>query len=120
MNANLESFVPLTFKQRGVLQLDGTDVVSHNTTFLMGLSRGFYWRSLLDTGAMKSGAEIARKEELTHAVVNVLLRLTLLAPDIIKQLIDGTQPRRLNLMWFQRNSFPVDWQEQRVLIDRFK
>ena len=30
------------------------------------------------TGAMKSGAEIARKEGLTHAVVNVLLRLTLL------------------------------------------
>jgi hypothetical protein len=32
-----------------------------------------------------------------------LLRLTLLAPDIIEQFMAGQQPRRLTLMWFQRN-----------------
>jgi hypothetical protein len=32
-------------------------------------------------------------------VGNELLRLTLLAPDIIEQLMAGRQPRRLTLMW---------------------
>ena len=36
------------------------------------------------------------------------------------QLMSGTQPRRLNLMWFQRNRLPVDWQTQRAIIDGFK
>ena len=84
------------------------------------LARAFYWKSLIDTGAMKSGSEIASKEGLTYAVVNASLRLTLLAPDIIDQLMQGTQPRRMNLMWFLRHRFPVDWQAQRVLIENFK
>ena len=120
MNSNLETFIPLAFQRRGVLQMDGTDVVAHNTTFLAALARAFYWRGLLDTGAMKSGSEIASKEGLTYAVVNASLRLTLLAPDIIDQLMRGTQPRRINLRWFLRHRFPADWQAQRVLIENFR
>ena len=120
MNADLESFVPLTFARRGVQRLTSTDAPAHDATFLIGLSRAFYWKNLLDTGAMKSGSEIAIKEGLHHSVVNELLRLTLLAPDIIGQLMAGTQPRRLTLMWFQRNRLPVDWQAQRDIIASFK
>jgi hypothetical protein len=36
------------------------------------------------------------------------------------QLMSGTQPRRLNLMWLQRNRLPVDWQAQLAIIDGFK
>ena len=101
-------------------RLASTRAAAHDTTFLVGLSRAFYWKSLLDTGAMKSGSEIAKAEGLHHSVVNELMRLTLLAPDIVMQLIAGTQPRRLTLMWFQRNRLPVDWQAQRAIIDSFK
>jgi hypothetical protein len=52
---------------------------------------------------MKSGTEIAKNEGLHNSVANELMHLTLLAPGIITQLLSGTQPRRLNLMWFQRN-----------------
>ena len=52
--------------------------------------------------------------------MNELLRLTLLAPDIIEQLMAGRQPRRLTLMWFQRNPLPVDWQAQRDIITNFQ
>jgi len=95
MNSNLETFIPLAFQRRGVLQMDGTDVV-------------------------KSGSEIASKEGLTYAVVNASLRLTLLAPDIIDQLMRGTQPRSINLRWFLRHNFPANWQAQRELIANFK
>ena len=52
--------------------------------------------------------------------MNELLRLTLLAPDIIEQLMAGRQPRRLTLMWFQRKPLPVDWQAQRDIITNFE
>ncbi len=48
------------------------------------------------------------------------MRLTLLAPDIIERLLAGRQPRRLTLIWFQRNPIPVDWQAQRQVIASFE
>jgi len=120
MNAKMETFVPLTFTQRGVQRLACTGTAAHDTTFLIGLSRAFHWQSLLDTGVYASGSDIAKAEGLHASTVNELLRLTLLAPDIIEMLMTGTQPRRLNLMWFQRNRLPVDWQAQRAIIDNFR
>ena len=55
-----------------------------------------------------------------HSVVNELLRLTLLAPDIVEQLLEGQQPRRLTLMWFQRHSLPVEWDAQRAMVTSFE
>jgi hypothetical protein len=72
------------------------------------------------SGIAKSGSDIARKEGLHHSCINELMRLTLLAPDIIAQLMAGRQPRRLTLMWFQRNPLPVDWQAQRDIIASFE
>ena len=51
---------------------------------------------------------------------NELMRLTLLAPDIIEILMTGRQPRRMNLIWFQRHPIPVDWEAQRQIVQRFK
>ena len=119
MNSDLESFVPLVYRRRGIQRLAATDNPAHDTTFLEGLGRAFYWQSLLDTGVMASGSAIARAEGLDPSTVNELLRLTLLAPDIIEQLMAGRQPRRLTLMWFQRNPLPVDWQAQRDIITNF-
>lgn len=119
MNAQLESFVPLTLKKRGVQNLGTTVAPAYDTTFLEGLGRAFYWQHLLDTHVMKSGSEIAIHEGLHHSTVNELLRLTLLAPDIIEQLMTGRQPRGLMLMWFQRNRLPVEWPAQREIIASF-
>ena len=57
--------------------------------------------------------EIARAEGLHPSVPNALMRLTLLAPDILQTLRSGRQPRWMNLIWFQRNPLPVDWEAQR-------
>jgi hypothetical protein len=49
-----------------------------------------------------------------------LLRLTLLAPDIVEMLMAGRQPRRMSLIWFQRHPLPVDWEAQREIVRRFE
>ena len=82
MDDALESFVPLTFRRRGVQRL-AVDRHAHDVTLIEGLARAFYWQHLLNSGAMSSGSAIARAEKLHHSVINELLRLTLLAPDII-------------------------------------
>jgi peroxiredoxin len=35
---------------------------AHDTTFVEGLDRAFYWQRLIDEGIVKSGSEIARRE----------------------------------------------------------
>ena len=117
---SMETFVPLTFRRRGVQRVVTVERSVHDVTLVDGVARAFYWQHLLDTGAMQSGSAIARAEKLHHSVVNELLRLTLLAPDIIEQFMAGKQPRRLTLIWFQRNPLPVAWEAQRQIVKRFE
>lgn len=72
----------------------------HDVKLLEGLARGFYWQHLVDTGVMKSGSDIARAEGLHPSVPNQLMRLTLLAPEVVEYLVatpsvtlDGELPR---------------------------
>jgi len=46
-----------------------------------------------------------------------VLRLTRLAPDIVQAILDGRQPRHLNLhaVRGRQAEVPVDWDEQRRL-----
>ncbi len=116
----LETFVPVAFRRRGARRVVADDRATHDTTLLQALARGFYWQHLVDTGAMKSGAAIARTEGLHPTAVNELMRLTLLAPDIIARLLAGRQPRSMTLWWFQHNPLPVDWDVQRQLVADFE
>ena len=115
MDESMETFVPLTFRRRGVQRVATDERSVHDVTLLDGVARAFYWQHLLDTGAMQSGSAIARAGKLHHRVVNELLRLTLLAPDIIESVLEGRQPRDLNLHTLRgrRDQLPRDWGEQR-------
>ena len=77
---------------------------------IANLARAFYWQRLLDDGHVRSGAEIAQREGLHVSTVNELMRLTLLDPHIVDQVLtsgalaDATSLTRLIL--------PVEWQAQ--------
>lgn len=59
---------------------------------VQALARGFRWRKLLETGVYGTIDEIAAKEKINSSYVGRLLRLTLLAPDIVEAILDGRQP----------------------------
>lgn len=120
MEKKMETFLPLQFRRRGAQRVIVDDRYVHDVKLLEGVARAFYWQHLLDTGVMKSGSDIARAEGLHPSVPNELMRLTLLAPDIIEKLMMGRQPRRMNLIWFRSNSLPVDWSAQRKIVQRFE
>ena len=92
-SGTLETFVPLVFKRRGIRRLADTGAVAHDPMIIEAVARAFHWQHLLDAGEFESGAAIARAEGLHPSTVNELLRLTLLAPDIVEQLLAGRQPR---------------------------
>ncbi len=79
---------------------------------LQGLARAHYWQRLLDSGEVRSGSEIAKLEELDPSTVNELLRLTLLDPALVMDILEGRQPQEVSMMWFTRNALPDLWHEQ--------
>jgi hypothetical protein len=44
--------------------------------------------------------------------VNERLRLSLLSPRIVENILNGVQPEGLTMQWLTRNSFPADWSKQ--------
>ncbi len=120
ISANASTFVPMTLRKRGVQRVVQAPTGAHDVTLVEGMARAFFWQGLIDSGEVRSGSAIARAEGVHHSVVNELLRLTLLAPDLVERFLEGQQPRRLTLMWFQRHPLPVDWAEQRALVASFE
>ena len=83
---------------------------------LKALGRGIYWQQLIDNGTVASGTEIAERECIHRSTVNDLLRLALLAPDIVQAAYEGRLPRAVSLEAILRAKVPLDWNEQRRLI----
>ena len=94
-------------------QLTGA-VLAKSTHVAMfhGLARAHYWQWLIDTGEVKSGSEIAQSEGLDPSTVNELLRLTLLDPALVMDILGGKPPHEANMMWFTRNALSDLWHEQ--------
>ncbi len=74
-------------------------------------ARAFKWRKLLDRGTYSTIKEIAAKEKIDPSYVGEVLRLTLLAPDIVEMILDGRQSPWLQFEQL-RNSFPMEWPAQ--------
>lgn len=84
------------------------------------MARAFRWCKLLERGVYAIVEEIAATEKINTSYVSRILRLTLLAPDIIEMILDGRQPAELTMAVLMK-PFPVDWEGQRRFLglDRF-
>jgi hypothetical protein len=69
---------------------------------------------MLEGGAYRSAGELAEAEGVTRSFVNRLLRLTLLAPDIVEAILEGRQPKRFVVEELTR-AMPSAWAEQKAL-----
>src|SRR5262245_18394130 len=76
------------------------------------IARAFRWRDMLETGTRATIAEIAAAESINESYVGRILRLTLLAPDIVEAIVHGRQSTELTLAMLMK-PFPVRWREQR-------
>jgi hypothetical protein len=109
--------VPFTIRKRGgrkqVITPDGASAwVSPRTridsTMIKAIARGFRWRKLLESGVYGTIDEIAAQEKINSSYVSRLLRMTLLAPDIVEAILDGRQPAEMTLAVLME-PFAVSW-----------
>lgn len=114
--------VPFAIRKRGgrklVITPDGATAkpalrARFDSTLLKALARGFRWRKLLETGDYTTIEEIANAENINPSYVSRVLRLTLLAPEIMEAILAGRQPEGLTMARAMR-PFPVEWVAQQT------
>jgi hypothetical protein len=119
-NQSLIIRVPLAPKRRGGRKFvvgpggiawTGRRVVVDNT-IVKALGRAYRWKAMLESGDYGSVTELSRSEEINLSYLCRILRLTLLAPDIVEALLNGNHYGRLQLGDLLQ-PIPVIWAEQR-------
>ena len=88
-----------------------------DTVLVKALARAWRWQQLLDQGVHASISEIADAEKINKSYVSRILRLALLAPDLVEAVLAGTADQALLLARLER-PLPLDWEEQRAVLRR--
>jgi hypothetical protein len=110
-------------RQRGrkrILAPDGSELTPSTRpqpdgVLVKALARAWRWQKLLDKGVHGSVTEIAEAERISKSYVSRILRLALLAPDIVEAILGGWVDQRLMLEKLER-PLPMRWEEQRRVI----
>jgi hypothetical protein len=76
------------------------------------LARAFRYQRLLDDGRYASITEMAAAEKIERGYLGSLLRLTLLAPDLVELILDGRASDRIALPALLEPA-PLVWAHQR-------
>ena len=113
--------IPLTIRRRGgrkvVIAPDGTEApvmtaARIDSTLVKALARAFRWRRMLESGVVTTVGEIAVREKINKSYVSRVLRLTLLAPEIVEAILDGRHPEGVTLQGLLE-PFAIEWGGQR-------
>lgn len=119
------TLVPLTIKRRQNRKLlippaldAATATGGFDVPMIKTLGKAFYWKRLIDEGVYTTTADLARALKLEPGWAAEVLRMTMLAPDIVEAIFEGRQPRHLNLHTLRgrQDLLPRDWAEQRKVL----
>ena len=84
-----------------------------DSALVKAVVRAHRWRQMIESGKYTSSAELAKAEKVNDSYLSRILRLTLLAPDIIEAILTGRQPSTLQLDELIR-PLPALWDLQRA------
>ena len=109
--------VPFRIVKRGgrkEMQLPEGNVQSQRTdnTLVKALARAFRWKRMLESGEFATIAELAEREGIAPSYMTRVLRLTLLAPDVVEGILDGKEGLDVTLTR-ALEPFPVEGVGQR-------
>ena len=112
--------ISVSFLQRGgrkqILSPPGTAPWSPaprvDGALVKAVVRAHRWRHMLENGEYTSSAELAKAEKVNDSYLSRILRLTLIAPDIIEAILAGRQASTLQLDDLLK-PLPAAWERQR-------
>jgi len=122
--ATLVVRIPLRFQRRGgrkrIVAPDGRELApptryQPDGTLIKALARAWRWQRLLDAGVYSSVTDISEADGIGKSYVSRILRLALLAPDIVEAILAGRTDQVLLLNQRER-PLSASWDEQRHLI----
>ena len=110
--------VPFRLQQRGsrkrVVTPDGRPLTPQpeiDSALVKALARAHRWKRLLEDGHHASLTELAEAENINRSYVSRVLRVTLLAPEIVEAILEGRQGPEITLDRLIQ-PFPVEWERQ--------
>jgi hypothetical protein len=116
--STISVFLPMAWRRRGGRKVivappgcdDWAPPPKFDDALVKALARAHRWRRMLEGGEYGTLAEMADAERISRSYVSRVLRLTLLAPDIVERILDGRPTA--GLAQFLK-PFPVEWERQR-------
>jgi hypothetical protein len=111
--------ISMRFRRRGgrkrIVAPDGSELAPSSkpqpdSTLVKALARAWRWKRVLESGEYGTLAELAAAERISQSYICRVLRLPLLAPDIVERILDGRPTA--GLAQFLK-SFPIEWEKQR-------
>jgi len=115
--------IPMRFKKRGgrieIIAPEGldsafSDGASVQQPIVTALARAKRWQEMLDAGDVASVTDLAERLNVDRSYASRILRLNLLAPDIVEAILTGRDPSGLSLAKLTQ-TLPVLWHEQREM-----
>ena len=111
--------VPFAIRKRGgrklVLVSGGNEAVLDrprvDNAMIKALAPAFRWRKVLEAGVYGTIEELAAAEKIDSSYISRILRLTLLAPNIVEAILEGRQPVEMSLAKLMQ-PFPSSWAHQ--------
>jgi hypothetical protein len=112
--------IPMRFQRRGgrkrIVAPDGSAIVPATNAqpdgaLVKALARAWRWARMLEEGRFPSIRELAQAERVSVSYTSRILRLTLLAPEIVERILDGCPAIQLAELM---QPFPVAWERQRT------
>jgi hypothetical protein len=111
--------IPMRFHRRGgrtrIVAPDGSELApatkpQPDGTLVKALARAWRWQRVLESGEYGTLAELSAAERISRSYICRVLRLTLLAPDIVERVMEGRPTAGLARLL---EPFPVEWEKQR-------
>src|ERR671911_1428363 len=86
--------------RRRIVAPDGSELApatkpQPDGSLVKALARAHRWQRMLDEGRFASARELAEAERVGHSYLGRILRLTLLAPDVVEHILDGHRAPQL-------------------------
>ena len=120
-NGNLQVSVPICLKQHGngkKVIVPGADSADPSRqAFLLAVARGRRWQKLIDEGKGENVKALAAAIGRDISYVARIIRLSVLAPDIIAGAIAGEDFAGLSVD-LARRAIPDLWSDQKELLTR--
>lgn len=129
----METFIPWTLVKRGVRRQVITPIGApqefegeaemelrkrkrvKDTALMRAIGLANYWQKLLAEGRVRSLSDIAALEQIDVSQVRRLLRLALIAPSTVEEILSGA-PKTVTLESILRQRIPADWHKQQALL----